>query len=124
MIHLDTHVVLWLCQGRLERLSAAAVRVLEREERQVSPIVLLEFEYLFERGRLPAPPDAMLAGLTEALGVEVSEAHLADVVEAARPLSWTRDPFDRLIVANAMADGASLVTADEAIRQHCRFAVW
>jgi PIN domain nuclease of toxin-antitoxin system len=38
--------------------------------------------------------------------------------------AWTRDPFDRLIVANAMADGAPLITADETILANFRDAVW
>ena len=37
------------------------------------------------------------------------------MVEAARTFAWTRDPFDRLIVANAIADGVKLLTADEII---------
>lgn len=38
--------------------------------------------------------------------------------------SWTRDPFDRLIVANAKAAGAPLITKDERIRKHYRRAIW
>jgi PIN domain nuclease of toxin-antitoxin system len=38
---------------------------------------------------------------------------------------WTRDPFDRLIVANAKANGfAWLISADEHIRNHYPRAVW
>jgi PIN domain nuclease of toxin-antitoxin system len=37
---------------------------------------------------------------------------------------WTCDPFDRLIVANAKAAGAPLVTKDEGIRRHYRRAIW
>ena len=36
---------------------------------------------------------------------------------------WTRDPFDRLIVANAKAAGAPLITKDERIRKHYRRAI-
>jgi PIN domain nuclease of toxin-antitoxin system len=36
---------------------------------------------------------------------------------------WTRDPFDRLIVANAKGF-AWLISADEAIRKHYPRAVW
>ncbi len=59
-----------------------------------------------------------------ALGVGVSARPLIDIIKAARTFAWTRDPFDRLIVANAMADGARLVTADETIRRHFAGAVW
>jgi len=37
---------------------------------------------------------------------------------------WTRDPFDRLIVAHAAANDARLLTKDEKIRRHYKRAVW
>ena len=52
MIHLDTHVVVWLYTGEIERLSDAAVEALEAEELIVSPMVQLELTFLHEIGRL------------------------------------------------------------------------
>jgi hypothetical protein len=40
---------------------------------------------------------------------------LRAVVEQARALGWTKDPFDRLIVVHALSSGALLVTADDAL---------
>ena len=37
---------------------------------------------------------------------------------------WSRDPFDRLIVAHAKAQKTPLVTRDEKIRENYRLAVW
>ena len=42
----------------------------------------------------------------------------------AMELSWTRDPFDRLIVANAITDGVRLLTVDENIQKHFQNAFW
>jgi len=43
----------------------------------------------------------------------------------ALPLDWSRDPFDRIIVAQAIANhDAVLLTADAHIRSHYRRAVW
>jgi len=39
-------------------------------------------------------------------------------------LSWTRDPFDRVITAQAATDGSSLITKDEIILHHYENAVW
>jgi acetylornithine deacetylase/succinyl-diaminopimelate desuccinylase-like protein len=47
-----------------------------------------------------------------------------DVVPVGDTAAWTRDPFDRLIVANAMADGATLITADRVILRHFDQAIW
>ena len=54
----------------------------------------------------------------------VSKAPLFEVMEQALALTWTRDPFDRLIVGNALADGAVLLTRDRVILERCRSAAW
>jgi PIN domain nuclease of toxin-antitoxin system len=46
------------------------------------------------------------------------------VIQAATGLSWTRDPFDRLISAHAIVTNSPLITADETIREHLALAVW
>jgi PIN domain nuclease of toxin-antitoxin system len=46
------------------------------------------------------------------------------LVNAAQGLSWTRDPFDRLIAAHAIVADALLLTADETIRKHLPLATW
>ena len=56
--------------------------------------------------------------------VAVQNRPLEAIVEQARGLDWTRDVFDRLIVAQAALDGAALVTTDRAIRKHYPKAVW
>lgn len=90
----------------------------------ISPAVLLEVEVLFELGRCSSPADEVLAAVGPLLGLEVSNRPFRDIIEAGRSFAWTRDPFDRLIVANAMADGAKLVTADTVILEHFKDAVW
>jgi PIN domain nuclease of toxin-antitoxin system len=52
------------------------------------------------------------------------ELTFAAVVENALQQKWIRDPFDRLIVAQASTNEAPLVTKDEKIRRHYRRAVW
>lgn len=87
-------------------------------------MVALELDYMVEIGRATAPAAVVLAELQQSLGVSMSTAPFALVVRHAQPLTWTRDPFDRLIVATALADGADLMTADERIREHLTSAVW
>ena len=85
----------------------------------------MEIEGLFEIGRISARRrDDCFAVSYDQIGLTVSEAAFLDVVEAARSFAWTREPFDRLIVANAMADGVRLLTADEMILRHFKDAVW
>lgn len=87
-------------------------------------MVVIEIEMLFEIGRIPQASDAVIAGLARQFDLTVSDIPFIQVVESARTFTWTRDPFDRLIVANAMAEGARLVTADATILANFRDAVW
>jgi PIN domain nuclease of toxin-antitoxin system len=124
MIHLDTHVVVWLYAGDLSRFPAGARKRLEHDELRISPLVALELEYLHEIGRIAEGASPVLQDLARMVGLAQDDKSLADVVAAARGLVWTRDPFDRLIVGNAIAAKANLMTKDQTIRKHYRQAVW
>jgi PIN domain nuclease of toxin-antitoxin system len=87
-------------------------------------MVRLELAYLHEIGRILDPADVVLDALGPALQLRDSEAPFAAVTRRAVELSWTRDPFDRLLAANALVDEAWLVTADEAMLEHVPCAVW
>ena len=50
--YLDTNVVVWLAQGNLTRISPKAQRVLEETALLISPMVLIELEYLYEVNRI------------------------------------------------------------------------
>ena len=54
----------------------------------------------------------------------VEDRSLAEVVEHGLGLSWTRDAFDRLIVAQAALDRAVLITRDRLILKNYSKAVW
>jgi PIN domain nuclease of toxin-antitoxin system len=124
LIQIDTHVVIWLAERRLASLSAAAVRLVERETLEISPMVLMELETLHESGKLKNNPDRLVEVVIRDFGLGRSAAAFADVIASARTFAWTRDPFDRLIVANAMADSVGLLTADETILANFKDAVW
>lgn len=124
MIHLDTHAAIWLAEANERRLSRVARRLIDRQPLAISPGVVLELEVLSEIGRLQNPPAVILARLYEQAEVALSATTFADIVTAATTFTWTRDVFDRLIVANAMADGARLLTADQHILDNFRDAVW
>ncbi len=122
--YLDTHVTLWLYAGETARISKRAANLINGEALLASPIVLLELQYLREIGRLTATPRAVAAELKRRVGLEVQSRPLDEIVEQARDLDWTRDVFDRLIVAQAALDAAALVTTDRTIRKHYPKAVW
>ncbi|MFT4187202.1 MAG: type II toxin-antitoxin system VapC family toxin [Aeromicrobium sp.] len=116
---LDTHVLLWLL-GQPDRVPAEARRVLsDRKNRLfVSAICGFEVSTKVRLGKLDAAPlvaawPARIADLgAEELAVTSAHAVLAGSLDWAH-----RDPFDRLLVAQAMTDGLTLVTVDAAITQ-------
>lgn len=123
-MHLDTHVVVWLYNGNAELFPAPARRRIEAEPVCISPMVALELQYLHETGRLDVASHVVVADLRGRIGLGVSETSFAQIVSVAPTLTWTRDPFDRLIVAHATAEAAPLLTRDRRIRAHYADAVW
>ena len=124
LIHLDTHVVCWLYAGRVDLLSPAARQAIELDVLAVSPMVGLELQYLREIGRIRHGPTRILAVLRTDLDLSISDLPFALVAARARTLTWTRDPFDRLIAASAVVARARLVTRDDLIRRRFRSALW
>ena len=124
LVFLDTHIVCWLFEGRVELLSALAAEAIERETLRVSPMVELELQYLHEIGRIKHDADTVITALNNDIGLQVDDQPLAGIVAQARNLSWTRDPFDRLIVAHAMLLETSLITRDQLIQQYYPKALW
>ena len=121
---LDTHIVAWLYAGMVEKLSDSAVQAIETGVLLYSPIVALELQYLHEIGRLRVPSDTILMALQEEVGLQPCALPFDTVVTTAKALTWTRDVFDRIIVATAMAAEAQLITKDTTIRQHSPVTLW
>lgn len=124
-VYLDTHAAVFLHDGLVEEFSTEAKRGIEANELLISPIVLLEFDYLFQRKRIGVAAKALYETLHSDFGVTVCRLAFARIVDEALAVTWTADPFDRLIVAQAKANRDSgLVTRDRVIRQHYPNAVW
>jgi PIN domain nuclease of toxin-antitoxin system len=124
VILLDTHVVVWLYQDP-ERLIPPLVRErLDAEQLALSPFVRLELQYLYEVGRVSVPAQAIVDEVAPKLELTLTDPPSAQVCQAAAQLSWTRDPFDRLISAQAITSRTNLVTKDRVIREHLPLAWW
>jgi PIN domain nuclease of toxin-antitoxin system len=123
-VHLDTQVIVWLYADPQRAWPAPARQLLSTGNLRYSPMVRLELRYLYEIGRIKVAPEELLAELAEKLDLAECELPFGRVIDQAEPIAWTRDPFDRLIVAYAALAQASLVTADHLIREKFPAAVW
>ncbi len=115
---LDTHVLIWWLE-RSARLSREHRALIEDPKNRVlvSSVSVAEIAIKVSIGKLK-PPD-------EPVGVAVAEEGLdelefrSDHGDAMRDLPLLhRDPFDRMLIAQALVEDAVLVTADAAIRQY------
>lgn len=79
---------------------------------------------LQEIGRLNIGPDQWWEILRRDFGVTVCPLPLHRVVTEGFSLSWSRDPFDRLIVAQAIAGKGKLITKDQRIHKNFPGAIW
>ena len=123
--YLDTHVALWMAAGKLKRMSSRALMLIEKSELLLPPMALLELEYMHELGRSKLRARDILNKLEHEVGLRVCDLPFAEVAAAAVDEKWTRDPFDRVIVAQAKANGlAPLISADEEIAKHYPRTVW
>jgi PIN domain nuclease of toxin-antitoxin system len=117
-------VLVRLFLAQVDKLSRAARDTIERSELRVSPVAMLELEFLHEIGRLEPRASEVVSELSAEIGVRLCDQPFPQVATAALDERWSRDPFDRLIVAQAKVNNASLVTKDETIRAHYKLAVW
>jgi PIN domain nuclease of toxin-antitoxin system len=123
--YLDTNTLIWLAQGSLDGISPKADRLLKQADLLFSPMVLVELEYLYEIKRIKRTARDIQSKVEHDLGVRLCDLPFSNVASAALDEKWARDPFDRLIVANAKANGfAWLISADEEIARHYQRTVW
>lgn len=117
---LDTHVLLWLCCDP-SRIAAARLAELGDPENRllVSAASAMEIATKTRLGRLEigrvlvATWDAKLGEIAaEALPISIAHALLAGSMQWAH-----RDPFDRLLVAQALTEGIPLVSVDQVMTE-------
>jgi len=124
VVYLDTHIVVWLYAGLTEKITENAKKAIENCDVLISQLVRLELQYLFEIGRIKSKPSMMIKSLSESIDLKVSDFPLSEIIDEALKTDWTRDVFDRLLVAEAKTKGAGLITADDDIRAEFKQAIW
>jgi PIN domain nuclease of toxin-antitoxin system len=122
---LDTHAFLWWCQDD-RRLSRRARKTISQEDCLLSVASMWEMAVKISLGRLTLParleayvPEQMRANGFEQL--EIGIRHLA----GCAALPWHhRDPFDRLLAAQALAEDLAMVSQDKVMEEYGVQRVW
>jgi PIN domain nuclease of toxin-antitoxin system len=119
----DTHAALWLL-GEDSRLSSNADRMLTDASNEVllSAAVVWEVAIKQSLGKLDAP-DGFAGMLLDAGALPLAVS--IDHARAVRALPWHhRDPFDRLLVVQAVLEDAVLLSSDDRLRAYDVRVAW
>ena len=119
MLLLDTHVLIWWLEDPSKLATDAAQAILAAQSHVwISVATLWEMEIKRATGRLNTPDDVLEALEDEDFSVLAVTAAHALGLRKLRPIHG--DPFDRMLLSQAMIEGMTIVTRDE---QVCRYGV-
>ena len=124
MIYLDTHVAVWLYFGNTELIPTVVIEKMEDPDLYLSPMAFLEIQFLHEIKRFTVKPEKIINRLQREFDIKICEKSFHKIIEKSLKINWTRDPFDRIIVAHAALDSDVLLTKDKSIQKHYKCAGW
>ena len=124
MIFLDTHVAIWLFSGQLDLFSPRVLKLINENRVCISHIVRLEMKYLHEIGRIKQQPVVIIDALIDEIGLVFSENSIEKIINQAIHCDFTRDPFDRIIVADAYINNSKLISKDQIIKKNYKNTIW
>ena len=124
---LDTHAFIWWTTDA-RRLSAKALGALADPQNQVWLSVVSAWEMQIKQhvGKmtLQLPLQAMIAGQQTTNAVQVLPVELPHVFQLDSLPLLHRDPFDRLLIAQTLSEGSTLISADPLVAQYSAPVLW
>ena len=113
---LDTHIVLWQLSGEKSLSDAVREAVSDADDLLFSAVSFAEIGIKAAAGKLGVP--AGLTQLVETAGLRVLNLSVAHGLAVADLPMHHRDPFDRLLIAQAVTEGLVVVTADRRFAEY------
>ena len=124
---LDTCSFLWITldSSQFSRIAATAF-LDERSERYLSVASAWEIAIKYATGRLPIPdqPDRFVPAMRDASGIKALELDEESALLAGKLPMHHADPFDRMLVAQAIVHGMTIVTPDLEIAKYPVRVLW
>jgi PIN domain nuclease of toxin-antitoxin system len=124
---LDTCTFLWLVSGSDKLSKAVAGAFLNPDnESYLSAASVWEIAVKHALGRLPLPgkPEIYIPRIREKSGVETLPIDEESALYTWRLPKLHSDPFDRMLVAQAIVHGMVILTPDEAVAQYAARVLW
>lgn len=119
---IDTHVLLWYIAGNRRRIGQALQARIEAEANTVSVASLWEIAVKSALGKLDAPDD--LPDRVEQLGFRLLQITAEHAWRVRYLPHHHRDPFDRLLIAQAQEERMPILTADPSFDAYKVTVVW
>lgn len=120
-ILLDTHVFIWAA-GKSQRLTPAVRAILDAPDEKVffSSISAVEIAIKWSKGRLilPKPPLDFINEVLAKAGIAQLAVTIRDACTVGDLPYYHKDPFDRILVAQAKTNGLRLMTADPMLERY------
>lgn len=124
---LDTHCFLWL-QSEPDRLASGVLRMLDNPQVELFLSAASAWEiaikYALDKLPLPEPPDRYVPSRMEYSGMVPLPIRLEHALSVASLPLHHRDPFDRILVAQAQVSDATLVTVDRDLARYDVPLLW
>ena len=123
---LDTHTFLWAVSGD-DRLSKNACVAFQNAKRLfLSSISSWEINTKYNAGKLPLPeqPSLYIPKQRTKHQIETLAFTEADTFQLSKLPLIHKDPFDRMLIAQAIANNLTILTADSAITQYPIATLW
>jgi len=115
---LDTHIAIWLYEKRLDLLSEKAKQYIEKNDLFISPVVKLEIEYLFEIKKIKDNSETICNFLEKTIDLKIEKSSFPEIIKISLNEKWTRNPFDRIIVAHSKLKDYTLISKDKKINKN------
>ena len=123
---LDTCTFIWLAAGgKLSAPASAAIASLSNDV-FLSAVSVWEIAAKYKAGRLPLPepPDQLISTERRLRGVEALPFDEESALQVLKLPRLHRDPFDRMLISQAIAHSLAIVTPDPAITQYPVRVIW
>ena len=92
--YVDTHVAVWLAEANLAKISRKALSLVEMADLRISPMAVVELQYLYEIRRILVSPQHILVKLSAEIGLTLCDHPfpiIAGRVGAPAPREVSRD---------------------------------